>query len=1010
MALGNGEPKVSVIIPVYNAEQYLQQCLDSVVGQTLKEIEIICVDDGSTDRSFEILKEYQKKDQRIKLLSQQNLHAGVARNSGLEIAKGKYVHFLDADDWVESNAYEVLFREIEKTKADVCICFFEKFDNQTQESRKVSHPLNVDKYRSISSFRENPRHFLYNAVVPWNKIYNLDFLKRNRIVFDDLICSNDRSFYIHVLLCASKIEILNEHLIHYRTNNVGSLVGEKRLRNFECHFRSFENVWKLIENENDEIKRMVLDITLRDFFSFYNKAEGEIKEEIEKKLIDYISTMPMEIFNNNITKYPWAKQYLPLIEKYSLDTKTNSLFAGRKNKVIVSLTSFPARISTVHKTIITLLDQTYPADQVILWLAEEEFPHRELDLPKRLLALKNDGLEIKWCNNIRSYKKLIPTLKLYPDAVIVTADDDNYYQPTWLERLYQGYLEYPDCIQCHRATKFVVDEKGAFQIISGGRDYYHRPSYLNKLVGAGGVLYPPHCFHPDIINESKFMSLAPTSDDIWFWLMGTLSGYKVNVVENNIVKLSFVEGTQEGPSLTQINDHGEKLFFVHLNNILEEYPQLKIRLLCAFPEDADYEKRVNDPSVNISAISDIDVLQQKYQLALTRAKIAEQEIRLIYKSWTYRIGRFITWVPRKTRGLVRCYRENGADYTRWRILVHLGIKKEEEKDIKIKTVPTRPSEEGASLPIKPDEGQPSLKKSTSDKPVAKDYNYYASLDPSQYKEELVLWYERVTKTHIDIENPKTFNEKIQWLKLYDSTPLKTRLADKYLVRDWVKEKIGEQHLIPLLGVWDKFSDIDFNKLPNSFVLKTNHGSGWNYIVRDKKNMDLSLMKEKFDGWMKKNFAFAWGLEFHYMNIPPKIIAEKYISDLDGEIFDYRFFCFNGVPKFVWVDVGSGTTHHKRNIYDMQWKFQNYKVNYPNIAQELDCPNTFSEMKKYAKILSEGFAFVRVDFYSIDGHVYFGEITFTPQSGAGKWESEEQNLMYGDLIKIPPKSPIPERNR
>jgi hypothetical protein len=197
-------------------------------------------------------------------------------------------------------------------------------------------------------------------------------------------------------------------------------------------------------------------------------------------------------------------------------------------------------------------------------------------------------------------------------------------------------------------------------------------------------------------------------------------------------------------------------------------------------------------------------------------------------------------------------------------------------------------------------------------------------------------------------------------------------------------------------------------LPDQFVLKTNHGSGWNIIVKDKALLDRAEAKKKFDAWMKCNFAFCDGLELHYMNIPPKIIAEQYMADLEGDIFDYRFFCFNGKPTYCWVDIGSGTSQHKRNIYDMAWNLQDYGVNYPRIEPAPEKPENFEEMALLAKKMCADFVLVRVDFYSVKGKTYFGEMTFTPQSGQGTWENESYNLSYGDLIKLPPKSPMPRR--
>jgi len=279
------------------------------------------------------------------------------------------------------------------------------------------------------------------------------------------------------------------------------------------------------------------------------------------------------------------------------------------------------------------------------------------------------------------------------------------------------------------------------------------------------------------------------------------------------------------------------------------------------------------------------------------------------------------------------------------------------------------------------------------------YHYFKGLHPDQYKEALVDWYYQKTGVHMDIDNPKTFNEKIQWLKLYDSTPQKTRLADKYLVREWVAEQIGEEYLIPLLGVYDKFDDIDFDVLPDQFVMKANHGSGWNIVVKDKDKFDAKAAKWKFDSWMNKNFAFWNGLELHYKDIVPKITVEKYIADLDGDVYDYRFFCFNGKVEYVWVDIGSGTSQHYRSIFDSEWNIQNYTVSYPLIIPQPEKPFTLEKMKELASKLSDGFSFVRVDFYSIGEKIYFGEMTFTPQSGLAKWEKSDIDMSYNEKIMI-----------
>ncbi len=252
---------------------------------------------------------------------------------------------------------------------------------------------------------------------------------------------------------------------------------------------------------------------------------------------------------------------------------------------------------------------------------------------------------------------------------------------------------------------------------------------------------------------------------------------------------------------------------------------------------------------------------------------------------------------------------------------------------------------------------------------------------------------------LNLNNPMTFNEKIQWIKLYDSTPLKTRLADKYLAREWLAKKIGEEYLVPLLGVWDSFDEINFQSLPESFVLKCNHGSGWNIIVTNKAQFDIQSAKLHFDEWMKLNYAYI-NLEMHYRDIPRKIIAEKYLDVSDG-IKDYRFYCFNGMPFQCWVDLYSGTPDHIRSIFDMNWNKINMRCGWPDGGEKLSKkPKNFEKMKKFSEKLSQPFAFARVDFFEVNEKLYMGEMTFTPMNGMGKFDPPEWDIKLGNQLVLP----------
>lgn len=265
---------------------------------------------------------------------------------------------------------------------------------------------------------------------------------------------------------------------------------------------------------------------------------------------------------------------------------------------------------------------------------------------------------------------------------------------------------------------------------------------------------------------------------------------------------------------------------------------------------------------------------------------------------------------------------------------------------------------------------------------------------------LCKWYKEKTGETLDLTNPVTFNQKIQWLKINDATPQKSQLTDKFLVRSWVSSLIGKDYLIPLLGAWESPSDIPFNKLKPPFVLKMNESSGHNLLIKKQSDLNINTAKEMIAGWFSSNYALTAGYELHYEKIKPRIIAEEYLYEGPDGLTDYRFFCFDGKPYAIWVDVGSGTKKHRRDVYNLNWELQPLLVNYDNLTEHKKRPEKLNEMIAIAEKLSQGFSHVRVDLYYIQNRIYFGEMTFTSQSGIGKWDPPEYNLIYGQQIKLP----------
>lgn len=254
---------------------------------------------------------------------------------------------------------------------------------------------------------------------------------------------------------------------------------------------------------------------------------------------------------------------------------------------------------------------------------------------------------------------------------------------------------------------------------------------------------------------------------------------------------------------------------------------------------------------------------------------------------------------------------------------------------------------------------------------------------------------------VELDNPIKFNDKLQWLKLNWYNPIATKCADKYEVREYVKEKIGQEYLNELYGVYESVDEIDLDKLPNSFVLKATHGSGWNIICRDKNKMDWDAEFKKMRRWLRKNYYWQ-NREWVYKDIKPRIICEKFLSENNNSsLTDYKFFCFNGKATYCQVirDRGKNETI---DFYDTNWEHMPFNGlrDLPMSSIEYKKPEKYEEMVKLAEKLAGRFPFVRVDLYYVKHKIIFGELTFFPLSGMGKFTPDEWDYKIGSLLKLP----------
>lgn len=285
--------------------------------------------------------------------------------------------------------------------------------------------------------------------------------------------------------------------------------------------------------------------------------------------------------------------------------------------------------------------------------------------------------------------------------------------------------------------------------------------------------------------------------------------------------------------------------------------------------------------------------------------------------------------------------------------------------------------------------------------------FYNNVPDEEYLKKL---YKVKVGRELNLENPQTFTEKLNWLKVYDHNPRYTMLADKYQVREWVAETIGEEYLVPLLGVFDSADEINFDLLPDKFALKCTHNSGEGMcLCRDKSQLDTDNVVRRLNIALKKNYYQA-GREWAYKNIVPRIICEEMlecerVDELFNTIINYKFYCFDGEPRFLYVAIDNTENGKKNgtklNILDLNWeKTPFYRTDHAPINDEIKKPADFDKMIDISRKLAAGFPFARVDLYYVNDKIYFSEMTFCPGAGIAPFFPQEWERKIGDWITLP----------
>lgn len=655
-------PVVSVIVPIYNVRHWLPRCLDALLGQTLRDIEIVCVDDGSTDGSDAILRRYAERDSRIVAVFSENHGVEWSRSLAMERATGKYVMFCDPDDEYVPSTCATMAGAMERFGVDLVIC-----------SAHHDGPFTVkEKRRRQRGYVENaPVEIRGRDDVLWDKIFRRDLIEGSGLRFPreaSIRRGFDAVFCFCYQLVARTAATLPHRLYVYRRRK-GSLADLRKRRKlrasldvvrelslvFEfaasnslppekqaqllpwCEQIVAEAVPLMNESERDAGLRGLTELFrpharqigigmpwLRAIATGNDAALAQLFEErtaatatppapglgtrvhaVAAKLarrvpvlgthlrgVDAVMDELRKAQAARIAHSKLAGRYAARLDraeqtvrKLLLDSRpadsagTTGRGPGERGSVIVTLTSYPARIRLAAAAVATLLRQDTPPDAVVLWLDEEQFPGREADLPPEITGLFRRGLEVRWCRpGLRSYKKLVPSLETWPEGILVTADDDIFYPPHWLGGLLEEHAAHPGDIVAYRTRLIQFDPVGRpLPYVQWPLNEEPEPAIPPALIlptTGGGVLFPPGSLHPDATDESTFLRVAPTADDLWFWSMAVRQGTRVRAVVAAASTIQSLDTSDEFGSGTLFSVNSRGANDRQFRAILNEFPEL----------------------------------------------------------------------------------------------------------------------------------------------------------------------------------------------------------------------------------------------------------------------------------------------------------------------------------------------------------------------------------------------------------------------------------------------------
>lgn len=1005
--------RISIIIPCYNMEEYIEECLNSIFSQEFENYEVVCVDDCSTDNTLLILEKYKNERKNIKIIKYStNKGTSQARKDAVLASKGEYIMFCDPDDSFSKNALEIAYNSIKQEKVDILQFGTNVVDCGVNPTALATFVRNCEPYNGriieetlfFKCFEE--KCFNFNL---WNKIYNGNMARLSFSQVKDGYYPKAQDFYAFALMAynSKTYASINYKLYNYyygRGITGKRSVSMDRFNKVTTQMHIIEQLYKFLDTQKVTDLTHYIQVLQHRGKIFFNEVYANFgylenfEEQQEEGLKSFLDGLTPQIAQSEFENQTIYEEYIKFVFScvdelyYNKNLDSNQIVFDwafdyiQKNK-LKNVESFLYKeinkIQSVLKTKKTITPIVFATNDnyapylgvTIQSLIKNSSVQNVYDLyifhtslsisnQMKLKDMSTENVAIRCVNvlpyikNLRNYSHSHYSIEMYY-RILIPEVLKNYKKAVYL-----------DCdLILNTDVKNLFDIELGDNILAGvindiTSDYMK--SYLKQTLCVSLEEY----FNSGVLifNNEKFIS-----ENIKEKCFELLNSYKklmcpdqdiLNVsCKGQVLYLDNKWNFQVGSGAYNINEK-----YLNPHNIIHFTSGKKPWNTAGIDLSKYFWKYAKESHFYEDILS--TYLKSTLKITVTQNEKKETQNQRNVINANYKQKSFVSWPFR----MIKRFFIN---------LKAIGFKRTMKKvNIKTKYAFGR-------IFGKVDKwNNPILSKQKTNpftKKVTKDYEYYKHLPVKKYGEELELWYNEKTNSKMDIENPKTFNEKIQWLKIYDATLLKSHLSDKYLAKEYIKAVLGEEYIIKTLGVYDKFEDIDFDKLPDRFVIKSTHGSGQVIIVKDKANINKEEIKAKTEKWLKINFAYTCGLEVHYHNMIPRIIIEEYMENITDDLYDYKIMCVNGKVELMWVDSNRFVCH-QRNVYDANWKPIHEEISFPENPNGIPKPKCLKKLIAIAEKLSSGFACVRCDFYILaDGTIKFGELTFTSGSGFADWK-------------------------